>query len=385
MRGLTEKSIVAAALLIFQWATQCGAQVTLQWNPSTDQTVVGYNLVWGMASRRYTSTNSYPTSQTLGVITGLASNQAYYVNIATFNRSGMTSPYGGEIVFTNILASTNGTGTSNAPVITTLSFFEASTNAPPSPTGGGSGTVTSGNGGGGSSIGSTSPSAANAAAMFWGVPPRVSIIVSNNEPNLNIAGTIGATLMIEATTNIFSTASWQTMTNISLTNVAPVALASQQTQPQDALDVAFVPAFESMPITDCGPGRITYYRAVMPYDYVVLAGNVLSTNGYVPRLVLVNMPGIISDDACYVTEGSSFIHYDKSTYALQLEGSGPTIRSIAGTLASSLGLDWTSASEFTYSNGIAQIVSTVVQTEPASSDPVPGKTRRVKPSTIIDF
>jgi hypothetical protein len=203
---------------------------------------------------------------------------------------------------------------------------------------------------------------------------------------MSIGGTMGADLTIQSSTNILSPDSWQTVTNISMTNAAPLPQGSQASQPQDALDIAFAPAAEALPVsqTDSSAGPITYFRALMPYDYVILAGNVLTGQGYRPRMVLVNMPGIVCDDACYVTEGSSFIHYDRGSYALQLQGSGPTVRAIATKLSTSLGLDWTSASEFTYSNGIAQIVSTVVQTEPASSDPVPGKTAP-KPSTTIDF
>src|SRR5208283_2841637 len=111
----------------------------------------------------------------------------------------------------------------------------------------------------------------------------------------------------------------------------------------------------------------------MPYDYVILASIVLKGQGYAPRLILVNMPGIVHDDACYVNEASSFIHYDWSNSTLQLESSGASIRHIANTLASSLNLNWTSASEFTYSNGMGQLLATVVETDPPSSDPIPGQ------------
>jgi hypothetical protein len=202
---------------------------------------------------------------------------------------------------------------------------------------------------------------------------------------MSIGGTIGADLTIQSSTNILSPDSWQTLTNISMTNAASLG-QGQASQPQDALDIAFVPAAEALPVNpaESPSGVMTYYRALMPYDYVILAGNVLTGQGYRPRMVLVNMPGIVCDDACYVTEGSSYIHYDRGSYALQLQGSGPTLRAIATKLSSTLGLDWTSASEFTYSNGISQIVATVVQTEPASSDPVAGQAPTTS-STKIDF
>src|SRR5208283_1492429 len=122
----------------------------------------------------------------------------------------------------------------------------------------------------------------------------------------------------------------------------------------------------------------------MPYDYVILASIVLKGQGYAPRLILVNMPGIVRDDACYVSEATSFIHYNWTNSVLQLRSSRPSIRQIANTLANSLNLDWTTASEFTYSNGLGQILATVVETEPSSTDPVPGQTPP-SPPMVIDF
>src|SRR5208282_2839448 len=103
-----------------------------------------------------------------------------------------------------------------------------------------------------------------------------------------------------------------------------------------------------------------------------------------PRLVVVNMPGIVCDDGCYVSEATSFIHYNWTNSTPQLVSSRPSIRQIANTLANSLNLDWTSASEFTYSNGLGQILATVVQTEPPSSDPVAGQ-NPPSPPMVIDF
>ena len=396
MRGLTVRLFLlfVATVLSLPWATRSSAQVTLGWSASQTPTVAGYYLVWGTSSGNYTSTNTNPASSTSAQVLNLANNQVYYFNIAAFNSSGTAGPYAGELVFTNISSANsftnqpgNGDSQTNPPSTTpTLSVFMAVANGPPSPSGTNTATTTSGNGGSGTTTGNTSTAGTNTAANFWGVPPRLAIVLSNGEPTVSIGGTVGAELMIQASTNVYSPDSWQTLTNVSMTNVAPVAQGGQSSQPQDALDIAFVPAAEALPVSqmDFPSGAITYYRAVMPYDYVILAGNVLTGQGYRPRMVLINMPGIVCDDACYVTEGSSFIHYDRGSYALQLQGSGPTIRAIATKLSSSLGLDWTSASEFTYSNGIPQIVATVVQTEPASADPVPGKTASSS-STKIDF
>ena len=94
------------------------------------------------------------------------------------------------------------------------------------------------------------------------------------------------------------------------------------------------------------------------------------------------MPGISSADVCYVAPQSSFLYYDTTNCAFALEPSGSTIRQIATTLSTSLGQNWTSASEFAYSNGVTTLLATVVETEPASSDPVAGASTA---SIQIDF
>jgi hypothetical protein len=396
MRALAVKLILVATLLGIGWESECGAaipvmggaSVQLAWTASPDPSVAGYYVVWGLTTGDYTSTNSYPATQTSVTVSGLETNATYYFNLAAFNSAGVASPYAGEVSFTTGTASgsTNAT-TTNTPTTNSLTVFLASTNGPPSPTGSGTApATTSGNGGNiGTSTSISSSTSTSSAARFWGVPPFVLLTTSNGLPNLNVAGIVGANMMVQSTTNIFSPDAWETMTNITMTNLAPVAQSNQQAQPQDALDVAFVPSAESLPITPSNSMPMEYFRAVMPYDYVILAGSVLTGQGYKPRLIVVNMPGVIWDDACYVTEGSSFIHYDRANYALQLQGAGPTIRSIATTLANSLSLDWTSASEFTYSNGIGQIVATVIETEPPSSDPLPGKAPPRKSAAVIDF
>ncbi len=196
--------------------------------------------------------------------------------------------------------------------------------------------------------------------------------VTNRQPILNIGGTVGATVMVQSTTNVTAPYSWTTITNVALTNVAPIESNVVPGQPQDAIDLAFVPASQNtaLPSTSSS-GSPQFFRVVMPYDYIILAGSVLPGKGYPSRLILVNMPGF-NDDACYVSSSSSFIHFSQTNSVLQLEGSGSTIRQVATTLANSLNLDWTTASEFVYSNGMGQILATVVEADPASSDPVAG-------------
>jgi hypothetical protein len=371
---LTLLVYILAGLLL----ATCDGQVTLAWNPSSGPSVLGYNLCWGTSSGDYTFTNNCTSAQTSGTVSNLAGNTIYYFAVQSFMSNGLVSPFSTEVTFTNESSSTN-----------PASIFVASTNGPPPPgqstNGGSMSPVVSGNGGSSSSSGSGGGgTVTNVSGNFWGVPPFVAMTVSLGHPSMDIGGTVGATLMIQATTNLFSADSWETITNITLTNVALLAESNQGSQTQDALDVAFLPAAQAFPIAPSNSAPFQIFRVVMPYDYAILGSIVLKGQGYNPRLIVVNMPGIISDDACYVNEGSSFIHYDATNSTLQLEGSGPSIRQIATTLANSLNLNWTSASEFTYSNGLCQILATVVETEPAASDPVLGKKMPGKP-TVIDF
>jgi hypothetical protein len=114
----------------------------------------------------------------------------------------------------------------------------------------------------------------------------------------------------------------------------------------------------------------------MPYDYAILADQVLKPKGYPTRLIAVRMPGLAYQAVCYVTPEKAYLQYDERTYYMNLEGSGPTIREIATRVSSSLKENWTSASEFTYTDGVKQMLATVVKTDPPESDPAPGTTGR---------
>ncbi len=242
---------------------------------------------------------------------------------------------------------------------------------PPSPSSLGGSTknatsLVSHNSGSNTNLAGTSTPATN----VWGIPPFLNMTLSQGMPNLNLAATAGATFMIQGTTNLTSVTSWETITNITLTNASDETQSNQSSQTPNLLSLAYAPAYQQVPISFSNGGNFQFYRAVMPYDYMILASTVLTNQGYTPRLIVVNMPGFV-DDVCYVNETSSFISC--SNYIMQVTGSGSTIRQVATALANSLGLDWTSASQFTYSNGFGQILATVVETESASSDPIPGQ------------
>jgi hypothetical protein len=351
---------------------QAQVQVTLSWNASLSSNVVGYYLVWGTNSGVYFATNTCPAAQTSGTISNLAYGILYYINVAAFASKGQISPFAGEVTFS-----------SNAPPAVTNETVNNPPPLPPSPPGlglpGGGTPPPSGPGAGaptGGGAGAASPATASPTnitqAQIWGIPPVLNLTISNGQPNLNIGGTVGATVMVQSTTNLAALFSWTTITNVALTNIAAMETNAVPGQPQDAIDLAYVPAAQTVPLpTTTSAAPMQFFQVVMPYDYIILAGMVLPPQGYSARLIVVNMPGL-NDDACYVSQSGSFIHYNQTNSALQLEGSGSTIRQIATTLAGSLNLDWTTASEFIYSNGMGQILATVVEADPATSDPVAG-------------
>jgi hypothetical protein len=186
--------------------------------------------------------------------------------------------------------------------------------------------------------------------------------------------------MIQSSTNPANQNAWTTITNLAITN--PATGAATNPAAPSTINLAFVPAAQNYQVIDAAPPTCEFYRVVMSYDYMVLADAVLSGQGYTNRLILVRMPGISSADVCYVTPESSFLYYDTTNCAFALQSSDPSIRQIAITLSTWLGQNWTSASEFAYSNGVSTILATVVKTEPPSVDPVAGAST---PSIQIDF
>jgi hypothetical protein len=104
-----QKPILAFILLSLVLAAKCRGQVIVTWDANTNSSTAGYYLVWGASKGVYTVTNVYSSSLTSALIYGLATNQVYYFNLAAFNSSGNTSPYVGEIAFTNVYLPTNST------------------------------------------------------------------------------------------------------------------------------------------------------------------------------------------------------------------------------------------------------------------------------------
>src|SRR5262245_58719956 len=95
---------VLAVLLIIGVAltlnTALAAQsVTLQWNPSTDPSVTGYNIYYGAASRTYTNKIDVGNT-TNATISGLVEGVTYYFAATAYNILGAESDYSAEVSYT---------------------------------------------------------------------------------------------------------------------------------------------------------------------------------------------------------------------------------------------------------------------------------------------
>jgi hypothetical protein len=368
----------AIGWVLFCLATAAQGQVTLAWDP-TPGAVTNYTVFWGTNRGVYVFSNP-AGSQTKLTVTGLTPGAVYYFTVDATAADGKESPFSNEIIYTNALdATTNvlpspvGGGLAGSGATTTNTTTSIGNGGTSTGTSGASGsTPTTGSLG---STGSNGPTGSNVVSMtvdefsIQGVPPVLNMTVTNgSRPLLGISGTVGATLMVQSSTDVMNPDSWTTITNLPITTAAGSSQTNSGTP--TVLTAAFVPAAQVYEVVDTTPPSGEFYRVVMPYDYMVLADAVLSGAGYPSRLVLVRMPGVASDDVCYVTPQGSFLSYDAPNRAFAVQPSGSTIRQIATAFSGSLGQNWTSASEFAYSNGVSTILATVVETEPAASDPV---------------
>lgn len=199
---------------------------------------------------------------------------------------------------------------------------------------------------------------------------------------LAVSGAVGATFAIQCSTNPALVGSWTTITNLRLKVAAPNA----NPNPLTTLEKAFVPALEVFQDPAPIDGALRYYRICMPLGYPILANQVLSYQEIASRLVAVRLPGINTYIVCYVTPEAAYLDYNSKTYIVKLESSGPNIREIADKVASTIGQNWTTASEFTVTDEGAKILfATVVQTDDPSTDPLPGVPRASSSDIIIDF
>ncbi len=121
-------------------------------------------------------------------------------------------------------------------------------------------------------------------------------------------------------------------------------------------------------------------------DYALLADRVLRKHGFTTRLVSIRMPGLLTHVVCYVAEEKVYLDFNNRVYLSRTEKSDPDLRAIAQKVARSFEANWTSVSEFTYRDGVKELVQTVSKTD-AYADKEEDK-RPVTPDKkkiIIDF
>ncbi len=108
-------------------------------------------------------------------------------------------------------------------------------------------------------------------------------------------------------------------------------------------------------------------------DYAVLADFVLKQHGFGTRLIHVRFAGRVAHAVCYVNENGAYLDYNNRAVFFTLARSGSDIRDIAGKVAASFQVNWTTASEFVYSYDTRRktMISTVSKT--GGGDTAPGQ------------
>lgn len=108
-------------------------------------------------------------------------------------------------------------------------------------------------------------------------------------------------------------------------------------------------------------------------DYAVLADYVLTKHGQKTRLIHIRLAGRVAHAVCYVEDNGAYLDYNNRSVFFTLTKSDPSLREIATKVARSLEVNWTTASEFTYSYATQRktMISTISQT--GAEAPTPGK------------
>jgi hypothetical protein len=93
-------------------------------------------------------------------------------------------------------------------------------------------------------------------------------------------------------------------------------------------------------------------------DYATLAATVLAAKGYTTRLITVRM----REDThvvCYIEQTKSYLDFNNRQFAAKLTSCGGSIEEVAKKVARSFDTTWVSAAEFTYRDGMKQMVRSV--------------------------
>jgi len=221
----------------------------------------------------------------------------------------------------------------------------------------------------------------------FGIPSMLSVSHNNQETLIALWGVVGATFDIQSNTDLHNPNGWNTETNLSLTTSDQLPPDLQNGQKQlGVAGLAFTAAMRTWTVSPSQAEPMRFYRAVMADNYAILANQALQAQGHASRLIAVRMPGTDPRVVCYVADQNAYLDYDEQIYSIRVQPSDQTIREIAQKVASSMGQNWTSASEFTMANGAKQVIATVVETDAPASDPQPGQVSgRAGAGMTIDF
>ena len=96
-------------------------------------------------------------------------------------------------------------------------------------------------------------------------------------------------------------------------------------------------------------------------DYATFAASELNARGFHARLVSIRMKSIVHV-ICYVEEAKGYLDYNYRARGTGIVPCGPGLTEIGDTVAKSFKAKWTSASEFTYGDGVKRLVATSLAT-----------------------
>ena len=99
--------------------------VTLVWNASTDPSVAGYNIYYGVASGAYTN-EICAGNATNATISGLVEGTTYYFAATTYTSSGIESPFSSEVSY---LVPQNAPTPNQSPTLNTITNLTINENA----------------------------------------------------------------------------------------------------------------------------------------------------------------------------------------------------------------------------------------------------------------
>ena len=126
-RAAVNSLLLSGMVLLVQWPAFATQSVTLAWNPSTDPTVVGYNLYYGGKSGNYTNTLSAGNA-TNKTVSGLVEGKTYYFAATTYNSSGIQSPFSNEVSYS---VPTNSVAVNQPPTLNPINNLTINENAGP--------------------------------------------------------------------------------------------------------------------------------------------------------------------------------------------------------------------------------------------------------------